>query len=221
MREKLPPLALAALLSACSVIPQGQTSQRQSIAQAAPIASIAPEAQACLADLGARSAAFTPLPDAYYGAGCSAVGTVRLAALKGDNAALSLANLGPVSCPLAESLAGWARYGVDRAAQQILGSRLVRIETMGSYNCRNIAGTDHRSAHATANAVDVSGFVLADGRRITVSGNWQDRSPQVRLFFSTIHSSACRRFSAVLGPNYNAAHADHLHLQVGGHRTCR
>ena len=55
---------------------------------------------------------------------------------------------------------------MDRAARQIMGSPLVRIETMGSYNCRNVAGSGRRSAHATAEAIDVSGFVLADGRRI-------------------------------------------------------
>ena len=126
---------------------------------------IRPENRSCLANLGAVRASFTPLPDQYYGAGCSAINAVRLASLRSDSAALALTNLGPVTCPLAETFAGWARFGVDRAAQQILGSTLVRIETMGSYNCRNVAGTDRRSAHATANAIDVSGFALADGRR--------------------------------------------------------
>ncbi|WP_365705697.1 extensin family protein [Novosphingobium sp.] len=63
------------------------------------------------------------------------------ASLQGDQARLALANLGPVACPLAQTLAGWARFGVDRAARQILGSPLVRIETMGGYSCRNVAGT--------------------------------------------------------------------------------
>ena len=125
----------------------------------------APEGRACLVNLGRSAANFTPLPDQYYGAGCSALGAVRLASLRSDAGLLQLTNLGPVTCPLASTLSGWARFGVDRAAQQILGSTLARIETMGSYACRNIAGSPRRSAHATGNAVDVSGFVLADGRR--------------------------------------------------------
>jgi hypothetical protein len=84
-----------------------------------------------------------------------------------------------------------------------------------------VAGTARRSAHATANAIDVSGFVLANGRRITVSGNWNDRDPAVRKFFATIQASACKRFGTVLGPAYNPAHRDHFHLELSGHKTCK
>ena len=92
---------------------------------------------------------------------------------------------------------------------------------MGSFSCRNVAGSDRRSAHATASAIDVSGFILADGRRITVSGNWNDPSPKVRQFFATIQASACKRFGTVLGPAYNAAHYDHLHLEMSGSAFCK
>lgn len=214
-------LPLLALLSACnSVIPQGDAPQRASISRSAQILTTRPEVRQCLSTLGQAKADFTPLPDQYYGAGCSTLGTVRLASLRGDDSTLGLSNLGPVTCPLAETFAGWARFGVDRAAQQLLGSPLARIETMGSYNCRNVAGSARRSAHATASAIDVSGFVLADGRRITVSGDWQSESPRVRQFLTLIHSSACKRFGTVLGPAYNAAHKDHLHLELSSRATC-
>lgn len=222
MKRTLIVLPAMALLSACnSMIPQGNGAERAPVRRSAQSITPRPETRQCLANLGQSQANFTPLPDQYYGAGCATLGTVRLASLRSDEASLTLANLGPVTCPLAESFAGWARFGVDRAAQQILGSALVRIETMGSYNCRNIAGSVRRSAHATANAIDVSGFVLADGRRITVSGDWNAQSPRVRQFFTTIHSSACRRFGTVLSPAYNAAHRDHLHLELSGHAFCR
>ena len=212
---------LASLCSACQAIPSAHTPRKAVIARSTTVFSPNPEVRACLADLGTKSAAFAPLPDQYYGAGCSTVGTVKLSALKSDRAELALAGLGPVTCPLAESLAGWARYGVDRAAQQILGSPLVRIETMGSYSCRNIAGSPRRSAHATGNAIDVSGFVLADGRHITIAGNWADQSPQVQRFFGAIRQSACKRFGTVLTPAYNAAHHDHLHLEMSSRAFCR
>ena len=222
MTRTLALLPLVALLTACnSMIPQGDAPQRSSVKRTTATFTPRPETRQCLATLGAARANFTPLPDQYYGAGCSTLGTVKLASLRSDDAMLGLSNLGPVTCPLAETFAGWARFGVDRAAQQILGSALVRIETMGSYNCRNVAGSGRRSAHATANAIDVSGFVLADGRRITVSGDWQAQSPRVRQFFSAIHSSACKRFGTVLGPAYNAAHRDHLHLELSGSAYCR
>ena len=211
----------AAMTSGCSMIPQSAGQRQATVARSTVVLPNNPAAQACLADLGSKQANFTPLPDQYYGAGCSAVNAVRLSQLKSDHATLVMSNLGPVTCNLADTFAGWARFGVDRAAQQILGSSLVKIETMGSYSCRNIAGSAHRSAHASANAIDVSGFVLADGRRITVAGNWADKSPAVQRFFTAIHTSACKRFGMVLSPDYNAAHRDHLHLQVGGRAVCR
>jgi hypothetical protein len=175
----------------------------------------------CLTHLGQTQANFTPLPDQSFGTGCSTIGTVRLAWLRSDDAHLQLANLGPVTCSLATALEGWARYGVDHAARLTLGSPLARIDTFGSYNCRNVAGTDHRSAHATANAVDIAAFVLADGRRISVKSDWSSANPATRLFLRQIRTSACRRFGVVLSPDYNAAHHDHFHLETGApHPVC-
>jgi len=209
-------LALPVLLAGCVGAPQPAPRPLRTAASWIP--PVAPEGRMCLADLSRTYANFTPLPDQYYGAGCSAVGAVRLASLRSDGGMLQLSNLGPVTCPLASTLSGWARFGVDRAAQQILGSPLVRIETMGSYACRNVAGTNRLSAHASANAVDVSGFVLADGRRITVLQGWNSESPQVRAFLTTVRASACKRFGTVVSPQYNSAHRDHFHLEVGSPR---
>ena len=177
----------------------------------------------CLAELGSKGSRFTAMPDRDYGAGCSTVNTVQLASLGGDAGEFGLSNAGPITCNTARAMAGWARFGVDRAARQILGSPLVRIETMGTYSCRNVAGSSRRSAHSTANAVDVSGFVLADGRRISVKGDWDGGSAAERKFLRTVQDSACKRFGTVLGPRYNAAHADHFHLEVkrGGGSFCR
>lgn len=214
-------LPLSALLAACGAIPQASKPVRQATSQSTMHVTPRPEMRACLSNLSASRAAFTPLPDQYYGAGCSTLGTVRLASLRSDDSQLALTNLGPVTCPLAETFAAWARYGVDRAAQQFLGSPLVRIETMGSYNCRNVAGSDRRSAHATANAIDIAAFVLADGRRITITGDWHGGTAAERQFLTAIHASACKRFGTVLGPAYNAAHRDHLHLELSGSAFCR
>jgi hypothetical protein len=221
MLKLLSALPLVALLGACVQIPQAQAPRQQQVRQAATSFAPRPEMRQCLSQLGATRASFTPLPDQYFGAGCSALGTVRLSALRGDDAALALTNMGPVTCPLAQTFAAWARFGVDRAARQVLGSPLVRIETMGSYSCRNVAGSDRRSAHATANAIDISAFVLADGRRISVLGNWTQGTAGERQFLRIVHASACKRFGTVLGPAYNAAHANHLHVELGSAGFCR
>ena len=212
--------ALALTLSACVGAPEPARRPVRTATTWNPPA--APEGRMCLTNLSRSDADFTPLPDQYFGAGCSAVGAVRLASLRSDDGMLQFSNLGPVTCPLANTLSGWARFGVDRAARAMLGSALVRIETMGSYSCRNVAGTSRLSGHASANAVDVSGFTLANGRRISVLRDWDNPSPQVRAFLRAVQGSACKRFGTVLSPEYNAAHRDHLHLEVGGERPfCR
>jgi hypothetical protein len=216
-------LMLLAALASCGT-PHSHAPQRARTVQRRPVAAPGPtaaERQQCLAALTAASATFQPLPDQYFGAGCSTVNTVRLLSVNSDTAMLGLTNLGPVACPLANTFAAWARYGVDRAARQILGSPLVRIETMGSYSCRNVAGSDRMSAHALAQAIDVSAFVLADGRRISMLGNWSAGTDEERSFLRVIHQSACKRFGTVLGPDYNTAHRNHFHLEYTGSRFCR
>jgi hypothetical protein len=158
-------------------------------------------------------AQYTPVADRYIDQGCAVLGTVQLASLRSDNATLGVTNLGPVTCEVSQAFSAWARYGVDRAARQILGSPVRSIETFGSYSCRNVAGSERRSAHATGAAIDVSGFVLEDGRRIMVKTGWNGGTASEREFLRVVQDSACKRFGTVLGPNYNAAHHDHLHLE--------
>ena len=222
--------ALAAMLAlaACSALPEStehRSSSRDRPAQsaAAPQISNNPEARQCLAELGTTQASFDPLPDQYFGGGCSALNTVKLSGLRSDQASIALANLGPVTCPVADTFAAWARYGVDRAARQLLGSGLRTIETMGSYSCRDVAGSGRRSAHASAAAIDIAAFVLEDGRRISVLGGWSGGSGAEREFLRVVHRSACKRFDTVLGPDYNTAHHDHLHVEgvIGTKSYCR
>jgi hypothetical protein len=231
-------LAAAALaLAGCgSLVPDGRGGAAPGAASSAaraparPAASIAsaPQSHAsraedanCLADLGASGARFDPLPDTYAAPGCNKLGTVQLMALASDRAPLSVANLGPVRCHVAKAFGDWARFGVDRAARAILKSPVVRIETMGSYACRNVAGTERRSAHARAEAIDVAGFVLADGRRIVLKRDWEGGDAATREFLRVVHRSACKRFGTVLGPEFNAAHEDHFHLEGTGAKFCR
>ena len=215
MARFVAPALLALTLSACgSLVPEGHSPAKAPISAPRP-AALDETSRQCLSSLGATGARFSPVADRYYGAGCSTVGTVTLAALHGDRDSFALTNLGPVACPLAETTAAWARFGVDRAARQVLGSPLARIETMGSYSCRDVAGSGRRSAHATAQAIDVSAFVLADGRRVSIAAGWSQGDPRERQFLRLVHASACKRFGTVLGPEYNAAHKDHLHLEAG------
>ncbi len=200
----------ALLLSACSgtVTPARKTTHRPSPPPAYGVNS--PEYRQCRAALAKLNAQYTPLPDTSYGTGCSAYGAVKLL-----NIGVPISNLGAMTCPLAEKFASWARYGVAPAARLILGSDLVKIETMGTYSCRPIAGSSKMSEHAQSNAVDVSAFVLADGRRLSIQNDWNG-SKQARDFLRVIRESACKRFRTVLSPDYNEAHYNHLHFDMGG-----
>lgn len=219
-------LALLATLSSCGAIPDGREPARPSHTQARLPQATSPspqhnDARLCMATLTATGARFSPLPDRYLAPGCNQIGTVQLDRLGADKGAVSLSNIGPLACPVANTLAGWARFGVDRAARQYLGSPLARIETMGSYACRNIAGTTQLSAHSRAEAVDISAFILQDGRRISVKNDWHGGSREEREFLRTVHKSACKRFGTVLGPEYNAAHRDHFHVEGQDASFCR
>ena len=168
------------------------------------------ETRQCFARLQSQSVAFTPLPDRNFGGGCSAIGSVKLLGI-----GVPATGLGAMTCNLAANFAAWARYGVQPAARLILGAEIEKIETFGTYNCRPIAGSGKLSEHAHSNAIDVSAFVLSDGRRITVQQGWHG-DQQTRQFLSLIHASACKRFNTVLSPDYNAAHHDHFHFDMGG-----
>jgi hypothetical protein len=202
--RKSPILILALVLSAC-----GGRGDRE-IVRNDNAAFKSDDARQCLTSLKSNDVRFTPLPNQFYGSGCKTIDTVKLMSF-----ATEASNLGPMTCPLAANFAAWAKYAVRPAAMQYLGSDVIRIETMGTYKCRNINGgqSGRLSQHAFGNAVDVSAFVLKDGRRISVLGGWNGKADE-RVFLRRLHASACKRFGTVLGPNYNAAHANHLHFDM-------
>lgn len=123
------------------------------------------------------------------------------------------------TCALDAGLALWLARGVQPAAARLLGSRLVAITHYGTNSCRRIGGgpAGTWSEHATGNAIDVSGFVLADGRSVTVRDDWRGTGPRAR-FLHAARDAACGTFGTVLSPDYNAAHADHFHLDQAGSR---
>lgn len=111
------------------------------------------------------------------------------------------------------------RHVMRPQAERLFGAPLSRIETYGSFSCRTIAGTRLRSQHSYANAIDIAGFELADGRTISVLNDWRTDTQEGR-YLKRVHRAACRLFSVSLGPDYNAAHADHFHYDMGSDSVC-
>jgi hypothetical protein len=184
----------------------------------------------CQQALAQTGMGYDRLPDRARGNGCGFNNAVRLRA-----AGIGMGGPVTLSCPMALSFFMWERHALQPAAQLRFQQPVVAAEHLGSYSCRNInrgegaapasmAGASgsagNRSQHATADALDLAGFILADGRRITVRRQWNDGG-DAALFLKDIHGGACRFFDGVLGPDYNAVHADHFHLETGGYGMCR
>jgi hypothetical protein len=131
-----------------------------------------------------------------------------------------------LACPLVSALDRWVAEGVQPAAQKWFGSQVATIKQISAYSCRGMigAGTSHISEHAFGNALDVAGFVLADGRKIMVQSGWHG-SPEEQGFLHDVQMSACEMFTTVLAPGYNAEHYNHFHVDLmrraNGRRPCR
>ncbi|HTI31509.1 MAG TPA: extensin family protein [Sphingomonas sp.] len=176
-----------------------------------------PALRQCLARLDLGVARYRLLPDRDFGNGCSAKSAVQLLDI-----GTPVSSLGAMTCPLASSFAQWVQSDLQIPAMGEFGSPVVKVETFGSYACRNVnnAADARLSEHAFANAVDVSAFVLKDGTRIAVLGGWRGDERRAR-FLRAVRDAACRRFRTVLSPDYNALHEDHLHFDMGGSQLCR
>jgi hypothetical protein len=172
---------------------------------------------------------FEPLPPLQQGP-CGTPAPILLRSL-GVDPKVELEPPATVSCELAKALSEWVG-AVQREAKELLGSAVLKLRA-SSYACRNIY---HRanpplSQHALANALDVSGFVLASGELITVREDWRNRSVQLASaegslppfvtaiqqksqFVMNAHADACSIFGTVLGPRANRSHKDHFHLDM-------
>lgn len=125
------------------------------------------------------------------------------------------------SCPLALSSALFIKQQAQPLTEQMMGSKLTRIDHFGSFACRNIYHrvNARRSEHASADALDISGFRLANGQRVSVLRGWQQ--PQTQPWLQAMLSASCGYYGNGLGPAYNAAHANHFHLGMRGFGLCR
>lgn len=140
--------------------------------------------------------------------------------IQGGDVALSSSFL--ASCRLAVAYALFDVHALQPAAQAVFGQKVVQIDHLGSFACRNVYNRSEGrlSQHASANALDIAGFRLADGRRISVLKDWKDDGDNGR-FLRLVRDGACKQFSTVLGPDYNAAHRNHFHVDMGRWQVCR
>lgn len=149
---------------------------------------------------------------------CAQVNAVRL-----GRGVTPLSPVAPVmTCPEALAYVFWDRHTLRPAARQELGQRVTAVEHYGTYACRNMYNREGamRSEHAFANALDVAAFRLEDGGRASILKDFRGEDDRGR-FLRRVRTGACQWFKAVLSPDYNTAHRDHLHLDRGRYRACR
>ena len=131
-----------------------------------------------------------------------------------------------LACPIVSALDHWVSAGVQPAAMRWFGAPVTEIKQISAYSCRSMVGasTAHISEHAFGNALDIAGFVLADGRKITVEHGWHG-TPEEQGFLHDVQLFACETFTTVLSPGYNAEHYNHIHVDLmrraSGRRPCR
>ena len=129
-----------------------------------------------------------------------------------------------LSCEMALTFARWARDELTPAARWRYFSGVKTIHQGSSYSCRRIAGTSVASEHSSGNALDVMRIELRNGKDIDV------RKPgwfafRERSLLNNVRAGGCSYFTTVLGPGYNADHADHFHFDIknrrNGYVACR
>lgn len=160
-----------------------------------------------------------PIADKPFKNGCGWTGAVKTTMAGGARLSVE-----PLTCEMAAAMTMWIAHELQPLATKMLGSPVQTVQDMGTYDCRNIVGNafwkDVRSQHASANALDIAGFTLADGRQISVLRDWKGKGAESE-FLHAAHASACRYFRVALGPEFNAAHKDHFHFDRGLMWTCK
>lgn len=135
-------------------------------------------------------------------------------------AGVALAGEVEVNCSTARTFADWVETGVKPAAVTMLRARLISLRPAAAYSCRGRNGRSgaRLSEHAKGNAVDISEFVMSDGRVLDVESGWK-AGAAVQRYMHSVWKAACGPFGAVLGPNADKHHRDHFHFDTAKHRN--
>lgn len=170
---------------------------------------------ACVGEIADRGGA-TKIADIDLGNGCFVHNAYRVNSI--SNVRFNQAAV--MNCGVLGTSSAWMDEVVQPAAEHSFGERVVGVEVPSSFACRprNNARGAKLSEHGMGNAIDISVFQLASGRRVSVLSDWNGDSNS-RNFLRTVRSEACGPFKTVLGPGSDAHHRDHLHFDLQRHRS--
>ena len=177
----------------------------------------ADEDNACLSSGVVRQTNFIRTRVALGGPSqCGAVHPFEMSGAAGGR--VSMRPPAMLRCPMIPQVERWTTEVVEPAAKRYLGQQVVEMTVAASYSCRPIGHVSgaQLSEHGYANALDISKFAMANGEVITVKGGWYG-SQRERAFLRAVHDGGCQIFTTVLGPEYNAQHKDHFHMDLAHH----
>jgi hypothetical protein len=220
-----PPQAFSAPIAETPPLPRPRPAEAppRTAAREPPAEAAKPELtidQACLDRLGADGIEFQSITiPPTTKSGCAIDTPVRLKAIKLAprwRTLIRLPDEPTLSCRFAERFGHWVRDLVAPLIAGELAVELKSVRTGPGYECRNRnrAETGKISAHASGLAADVASFELANGRTLSVKPDGDDH---MRATFSAIRVAACGWFTTVLGPGSDAAHAEHMHVDIIQH----
>jgi hypothetical protein len=153
---------------------------------------------------------------------CGAQSPLELTGVLANGRMVPLSGAVTTDCGMASVLPEWIA-AVDSYLVARENTEIAEVMVGTSYMCRNVnnATEGSLSFHAFADAIDVTGFRLEDGRTVTVLDDWADPLSSEGRLLRYAHDAACSQFTTVLGPEANAQHRDHFHVDLGCHgKTC-
>jgi hypothetical protein len=204
------------------VTPPVPAAQNQDQKQPSQTEDAARDDEACLARLRAAGIRFDiPAMPVAAKAACTIQVPVRVKSVATRARAATEVHLPEepiMSCEFAERLTAWLSHLVAPLITGVMSTDLRAVRTGPGYECRNRNGAPvgKLSAHAVGKAIDISGFELSSGKFIPIK---PDGDEATRIVVDSVRTAACGWFTTVLGPGSDAAHSDHLHVDMALHGT--
>lgn len=187
-----------------------------------PVASAPPKPQTehehtnCYATLDADGVTYQRERDFHTEEGCGIDQNVRV-----DKSPIPLSKPAEMSCGFAATLAEFEIRVVRPAAKRLLHKPVTTLAHVGTYACRGERGGNaaRLSQHAYGKAIDIIGFELEGGERVSVLKDWHGSGAKAQ-FLHEVAKGACSIFDVVITPNHNSFHLDHIHVDTGPYKLC-
>jgi hypothetical protein len=209
-------LQLAAGLAALAPLIAGCASPRPAPSATSPALAPSLLGKQCLDDISARGVSYRVAAVPVTTGACSVENPVQV-----TGTAVPWNQPAVMSCGLADRMDRFLVEAAEPLARRYFATDIVRLDHFGAYSCRPVAGMAGRlSEHAAGRAIDVSGFLLKDGARVSVEQDWTAPGPKSE-FLHALAKRACDYFNLVLTPDSDKYHYNHLHLDIGRWRLCQ